>query len=506
MAPSLVATTTAATSGTTVTINVPVGAVAGDVLVLALRHQNSTLTKPYGPAGWTLIGAPFVAQSPERGNQVYALTVTGTAPASVTIDATQAGRQVATMHLVRGVTLDGVKASSYSGIAITNGRALSGLTSGTTQAFAIAMAASEFAAGAVHVPTTYPNGWATAQEVVTGSDTAVARTYMWTGTKIVTANAAVDASITWPAATTSGAMQAVALPVAGATPAPDPTRTGLAISRVGQGAAKLYTVTTAGVRTPSEVRKVLPGYSSVTAMLRQKPFHWAHRGGSASYPEHSLFAYTQAAMRGFGALEVSLARTSDGVWFGNHDADLSRVTGGASTAVPSTLTWAQVQQLNIVTGAVGAPKPFMKVDDLLAVYGKTHVIVLDPKYTPPEHMAEFWALCDKVGKDRCVVKFYYTATTIADEARKRGFTTWGYVYESDYTKDPTWQAKAAKWDILGMEYFASQSAWDQIKALGKPVIGHICPDQAAVEMAISKGAAGVQVSGVAKVRVPRMPQ
>lgn len=62
-------------------------------------------------------------------------------------------------------------------------------------------------------------------------------------------------------------------------------------------------------------------------MLSQPMFYVAHRGGSREWPEMSLHAYTQAGFWGVGALEVSLARTSDGVWFGLHDADINRTSG-----------------------------------------------------------------------------------------------------------------------------------------------------------------------------------
>ena len=66
---------------------------------------------------------------------------------------------------------------------------------------------------------------------------------------------------------------------------------------------------------------------SIDAMLAAEDgFYWAHRGGSASFPEHSLHAYTQSVLRGFGSLEISLNRTADGVWFGLHDANLDRTS------------------------------------------------------------------------------------------------------------------------------------------------------------------------------------
>ena len=61
------------------------------------------------------------------------------------------------------------------------------------------------------------------------------------------------------------------------------------------------------------------GYPSVQDMLTQPEFYSAHRGGSADDPEMTMQAYRNSAKRGYGALEISLARSSDGIWFGLHD-------------------------------------------------------------------------------------------------------------------------------------------------------------------------------------------
>jgi glycerophosphoryl diester phosphodiesterase len=55
------------------------------------------------------------------------------------------------------------------------------------------------------------------------------------------------------------------------------------------------------------------------SLLDTRPFYVAHRGGSADWPEQSMLAYRSAVACGVDALEVSLARSADGVWFGLHD-------------------------------------------------------------------------------------------------------------------------------------------------------------------------------------------
>lgn len=249
----------------------------------------------------------------------------------------------------------------------------------------------------------------------------------------------------------------------------------------------------------SRVERIPSGYASVSAMLAGGPFYVAHRGGSKSYPEHSLYAYTESVRRGAGALELSLAHTVDGKWFGQHDQTLAR------TAVvdvnPQTLTWDEVRRIPIrgaLTGTGSGPdRPHMLAEELIAAYGETHVLFLDPKYVQQSHRAEFWDLVESVpdARSRVVVKYHQSNVSLGRDARSRGFTSWGYFYEGELDADLATNADA--WSILGLEYSASESAWARVKALGKPVMGHIAPNLAAVETALSKGADGVMVAGVA---------
>ena len=217
----------------------------------------------------------------------------------------------------------------------------------------------------------------------------------------------------------------------------------------------------------------------------------------------SLHAYTQSVARGYGALEVSLNRTSDGVWVGTHDQTTDRASGGTYGNV-SDQTWAQIQQQQIVIGSQDAPQPYMRWEEIVAAYGSTHLLVVDPKYALGTHRTEFLEMVrDSVGTERAIMKFSGSgsgAANFSDAAQAMGFTTWGYFYAPDASTAlggnnnvQTWQSH---WSLLGMDYTAPQAVWDEILAFGKPVIAHIVPNQAAYNLAMSKGAAGVQVSGV----------
>jgi len=271
-----------------------------------------------------------------------------------------------------------------------------------------------------------------------------------------------------------------------------------------------------GLVTPGGYKVVKPGYATVTQMLAQSLFYCAHRGGSVDFPEMSLFAYGQSALWGYPALEISLARTSDGVWFGLHDASLDRTslgTGGGSgtTLVASSMTWSQVQAYSILgstaTNNTTQPdRPYMRWEELMAMYYNSHVLFVDPK-AAIAYTSELLNMMDAFPSSttKFVAKYYGVAgntantTGWAHDASARGYKTWGYFYQADAANFATYQGR---WDILGMDYNADQTSWDSIMSYGKPVMGHICPNLTAANTAITKGATGLMVSGVKSVLPP----
>lgn len=257
--------------------------------------------------------------------------------------------------------------------------------------------------------------------------------------------------------------------------------------------------------TPGDLRLVPHGYASVAGMLAASPFYISHRGGSRDFPEMSLYSYGQSVLRGYGAIELSLARTSDGVWFGLHDATLDR-TSGVTGVTASAITWAQVQSYEILgstaTNNPGqANRPYMRFEELMDLYYATHVIFIDPKVATPGFRQELLDMMDAlpgVPTDRIVAKYYGVSGGISNtgwafEASSRGYTTWGYFYQSDAANFATYQGR---WDILGLDYNADQATWDDLIAYGKPVIGHVAPDSTAMTTAFTKGADGVVIAGI----------
>jgi hypothetical protein len=148
----------------------------------------------------------------------------------------------------------------------------------------------------------------------------------------------------------------------------------------------------------------------------------------------------------------------------------------------------------------------MSWSQLVAKYGKTHIIVADPKYAL-SYQTEFLNMVNNdLGPTRAIIKYSGVgsgAAALSTAAQALGFQTWGFFYATDASASQggsgALQTWAGSWTLLGMEYGASQAIWNEALAFGKPVIGHIAPNQAAYNTAMTKGASGVQVSGVGVV-------
>jgi hypothetical protein len=244
----------------------------------------------------------------------------------------------------------------------------------------------------------------------------------------------------------------------------------------------------------------------VEPLLAARPFYVAHRGGSRNWPEMSMEAYRNSVRKGIDALDVSLARTSDGVWFGLHDMTLDR-TSGTRGFVAAEHTWAEVQRHTITAAATDDPRqprrPYMTFRDLAKAYGTTHTIFVDPKWALSAYYPELLEIMDAAvatPAQTFIAKAYCTGVEWAAAAASRGYTTWGYYYASEISaNDVLLPSTQGDWGLLGLDYAAAASAWEAIRRYGKPVIGHVAPTRAAAESAIAKGAVGVVVSGVTQV-------
>lgn len=319
-----------------------------------------------------------------------------------------------------------------------------------------------------------------------------------------TAGSSGDVTATYPNVQANNGV-AVQVAVPGGLPAPGVQAAYKTVG--GAQVGTLYAMTGSGPAMVTEAHDVPGGYTTVSEMLSTSPFVVAHRGGSRSYPEMSLHAYTQSIVKDYGAIELSLARTSDGVWFGLHDATLDR-TSGVSGVTAASITWTQVQTYNILgSNAVDNPtqpdRPYMRWEELIAAYYPSHVIFVDPKVAM-SYRSELLAMMDALPgtpQDHLVAKYYGVEggpsnTGWAKDAADHGYERWGYFYQPDAANFAAYQGR---WSILGLSYYSDQPTWDALLSYGKPVIGHICPDMTSVNTALAMGASGLMVSGTASI-------
>lgn len=459
--------TAGAASGASLTITKPSGVVNGDVLVAVVRAQGTVASAVTVPSGWTRAGAVNGAADRAQGI-FYKLVTDATAePANYAFGGWSSGRSVGVMRILRGVD----PANIVGGSAPYSTTDLAAYAAAAAPFVAVALWGDERTDSRSHVPATTPAGYAPLDNVQSTLDasTTGSRTALWWGSLAVAdggSTAVAAAALTWP--------------------------TGVSANR---SVAAAFRGITAPVAKP-------PGFNSVAQMLATAGATWAHRGGSTNWPEMSEYAYDQAVLAGYGALEFSAHRTSDGVWIGSHDPSLNRTSQTSGLPNISAMTWAQVQTyMNSLTSA-GTPRPYYRLDDFLDKYTPTHVCIVDPK-NDVGRIAEFLAICDAHGGNtKIVVKFFGVgggSTALADAAAAKGYQTWGYFYEADVL-DGDLAADQSHWSILGMEYGASQSSWDAVLSYEKPVVGHIAASQANYDTAIAKGARMVQCANVAGIR------
>lgn len=260
---------------------------------------------------------------------------------------------------------------------------------------------------------------------------------------------------------------------------------------VGSATTNLVFVYQNDEERPATMRAVPRGYKDIGTMMSTRGFLVAHRGGSVSWPEASMRAYTNAVMFGAGALEVSCQKTKDGVWFLNHDRTLQRVDKTAPNTPVTEMTWADIQKYTTIG------EPFMTVEEYFAAYGSSHITVLDPKYSAAEWQ-ELKKFFPTDAQGRIIWKFSIDAGWLANQWKSDGWKCWGYSYPDQVT-DGRINEWHKPWDYIGMTFDASDEVWRRTTALGKPVWAHICPTRQAYDDGLAKGAIGCMVSGVANI-------
>lgn len=282
-----------------------------------------------------------------------------------------------------------------------------------------------------------------------------------------------------------------------------------------------------------EVAQVIPihGGMFVPDLLNPMGRIWwmAHRGGSADYQEHCTRGYLQCAIAHADVLEMSLVRSSDGVFFGAHDETADRTSSSVRgqnwkfSEHTAAEIEALVQDLPNRGDTRFTTAPYMRLTELVDTWSKSHSIMLDPKYINTAGRADLYNYIKTIPdyQNRILGKFYHTGIAIANEFHAIGCKVWGYSYTADVgafstsdTSDPTrtfivrpasdsssTAATIGYWDFTGLEWNAEDAVWAAMIQLSgsKKVLAHICPTAAAATEGVRKKARALQVSGVNSV-------
>lgn len=474
--------------------------VVGEYMIVLFNIGSTTVTIPT-PTGWSVLFSKTTLGS--RACTGFYKKKTSSSETSITFTPSASTGLSSALIGVLGAEFANwivgpVWTRSLHGTSTTN--IIDGVT--TTAANSVALVCSFEATTTLESPNSISgvdNGFAELGYLQQG---AIIET-IWAGTKTIASPVDVgDTTVTYRNVQTSnGAGIMLAFPPAPYTPVGTQIKSGTG------GLAYLSYMDTLGVRkTPTSVRVFQPGFSDVDQFMGTPGATMAHRGGSESFPDMSEYAYDQSVVRGFGALEFSAQRTSDGWWFGSHNADINEAAGTTGLPNISTMTRAQIEAYANVDNATAAhsSRPFYGLEEFLEKYGSTHVLFVDPK-NAIAYNTEFIAICDGiVDPDRLVWKYTLggvgstTPTNGAQAALTRGWGgTWGYCYDTDVDSGAFAEhAGNSAWTMLGLNIGAAQSYWDTVVAVGKPVIGHIANSQADYNTAITKGAEMVQCADI----------
>ncbi len=263
-------------------------------------------------------------------------------------------------------------------------------------------------------------------------------------------------------------------------------------------------VATAAIATP--VARWLDARDRpVARMLRQQPFTVAHRGGSSDWPEMSQYAYQQSVSAGVDALEMSVGRTSDGVWVGVHDVSLDR-TSGTHGFVVAEHTFAELSQHQILPPGGHpdqAPRPYWRLDEFIDTYRNSHSLWVDPKAVDPRHYPELISVM-KAHQPHLASTFVAKSgaanSAWAQLAVSNKMDSWGFYFVQDLDADPGLFARPKQpWTMLGLDWNASDIWWRRFEADGRPLVAHVLYEASQRPTALSRGARGLMIAGITEV-------
>ncbi|MET0694603.1 MAG: glycerophosphodiester phosphodiesterase family protein [Propionibacteriaceae bacterium] len=169
---------------------------------------------------------------------------------------------------------------------------------------------------------------------------------------------------------------------------------------------------------------------TVEALVKERPFHIAYRGGAQDWPEMTAYAYQQAAaLPGLKALDVSVCLSADGVLVCSFDENLKRLTGKDLTI--GSQDWATLSQLQVTAKYTSDPRqpkrPLARLEEVMEAHLDQFVIFVEPRLK--EATGNLMATLIGLGRpERIVWKQPVTSPRFL-EAKRHGFSTLGYVLD-----------------------------------------------------------------------------
>ncbi|MBF1368393.1 MAG: hypothetical protein HXN12_00630 [Porphyromonadaceae bacterium] len=218
----------------------------------------------------------------------------------------------------------------------------------------------------------------------------------------------------------------------------------------------------------------------------------AHRLGGTEYPEFTQKGLTESLKAGFKALELSVRRCSTGEFVLIHDWVTTRTVPGTDYQIWNT-PW------SVLSGLQQASGGFLRLTDVVNQVGDDIVLAIDHKVTSSKQVGSQGdmdsenALFDYLdtisnAKDRVLIKQFVNGG-VASHAKAKGYKSMCMMYPNEVAG-----ADLSSFDVLGMEWNASDDVWATLKATGKPLIAHIITTQQQANQALSKGATGLMAS------------
>lgn len=210
------------------------------------------------------------------------------------------------------------------------------------------------------------------------------------------------------------------------------------------------------------------GASPLQDLLAARPFFIAHRGSGDNWPEHTAYAYAQAAALGAKAIEVSLSSTLDGVLVCHHLLNTEKLTG-RNWNIPEH-SYAELAALrNDAREWLGPASPLEsipRVKDVLDVHAAERVVFIEDKQGT--NTAAVLELLDSYphAEEHFVWK-QPGSVAVPEAVRERGYKSWGYFTDGSGRQ---FEKYAGQFDLLGIHHDASDEEISRLVAYGKPVV------------------------------------